>query len=443
MFYLFEKAVKPFTQEKAQQPPASLAQFIWFYTKPFKFLLIALLLTSALIAAIEVYMFSAVGQIIDWMQDSDPSTFFDVHGQQMWLIAMLILIVWPVLSFIDSMLEHQGLLGNFAMQIRWRAHKYLLQQSTTFFANDFSGRIATKVMQTALSVRDSIVSLNSLIVYVLVYFTTSFVIFFANDWRMAIPLLAWMIGYVSVMIYFLPKLKKVATEQSDARSNMTGRVVDAYTNIQTVKMFSSNSDEEHYAKASMQEMLESVYMQMRLVTKLNTILIAINALLICFTMGFGIWLWSQSIVSVGAIAVAGALTLRLQAMSQWFIWELARLFEAIGTSQDGMNTLSQETLVTDTPDAKRLNVEQATINFHQVSFNYGKENAIIDQFSLDIRAGERIGLVGQSGAGKSTLVNLLLRLYDLESGCIKVRCYTAPFVKISPMEKVAPVSKRS
>lgn len=365
-------------------------------------------------------MFSAIGQMIDWMQSGDPSTFFDHHSGTLINMAVLIILVWPALNFLDSCVEHQGLLGNFAMQIRWRAHRYLLRQSTSFFANDFSGRIATKVMQTALSVRDSIVSINGLMVYVGVYFTSSVVIFLSSDWRLAMPLIGWLAAYILVMRYFLPKLKEISTWQSDARSSMTGRVVDAYTNIQTVKMFSSNNAEESYAKDSMQDMLDSVYGQMRLVTKLNATLISINALLICSTMGFGVWLWTQSIVSSGAIAVAGALTLRLQAMSQWFIWELARLFEAIGTTQDGMSTIAQDTSVTDANTAQRLTVSSGELNFDAVSFHYGKSRGVIDNFSLNIKAGERIGLVGQSGAGKSTLVNLLLRLYDLEDGEIRI-----------------------
>ena len=365
-------------------------------------------------------MFNAIGNMIDWMQVSDRSTFFDVYGAQLIGVALLILIVWPLLSLLDSALEHQGLLGNFAMQIRWRAHRYLLGQSASFYANDFAGRIATKVMQTALSVRDSIVSINGLVVYVVVYFSSALVIFISSDILLALPLLCWLLAYVLVMRAFLPKLKTVSAEQSDARSSMTGRVVDAYSNIQTVKMFSSNNAEEQYAKDSMQQMLDSVYRQMRLVTQLNTTLIVLNALLICSTMGFGVWLWTQSIVSTGAIAVAGALTLRLQAMSQWFIWELARLFEAIGTTQDGMNTLSQAKSVKDRPDAETLRITKGKVEFNKIDFHYGKDSGVISDFSLAINAGERIGLVGQSGAGKSTLVNLLLRLYDLERGQIKI-----------------------
>ncbi|MEM7360338.1 MAG: ABC transporter ATP-binding protein [Pseudomonadota bacterium] len=420
MFKWFENAVLPFPEGQAERPPARLASFIWHYTKPFRFLLIGLLFTSAIIAAIEVYMFTVIGELIDWMQESDPATFMDVHGERLLWIAVLVMIAWPILSLVDSLLEHQGLLGNYAMQIRWRAHKYLLRQSTDFFANDFSGRIATKVMQTALSVRDSIVSINGLVVYVFVYFASSLSIFLVNDWRMAIPLVVWLLGYICVMIFFLPRLKEISTIQSDARSSMTGRVVDAYTNIQTVKMFSSSNAEEDYAKDSMQDMLKSVYSQMRLVTLLQTTLIILNATLICGTMIFGIWLWTSSVVTVGAVAVAGALTLRLQSMSQWFIWELARLFENIGTSQDGMNTISMATSVVDSDGAIGLEVPEGTIAYDDVAFHYGKDGGVIDDFSLKINPGERIGLVGRSGAGKSTLVNLLLRLYDVESGQISI-----------------------
>ncbi len=420
MFKFFENAVPPFPDVKVEKPPKEMWSFIWHYTKPFRFLLIALFFTSAIIAGIEVYMFSAIGQLIDWMQTSDPKDFFSTHKHTLISMSVIILVIWPLLNFLDSMVEHQGLLGNFAMQIRWRAHRYLLRQSTSFFANDFSGRIATKVMQTALSVRDSIVSLNGLMVYVVVYFSSAVVIFLSNDWRLAMPLIVWLCSYILVMRYFLPRLKTVSTEQSDARSLMTGRVVDAYTNIQTVKMFSSNNAEEHYAKDSMNNMLSSVYVQMRLVTKLNLTLISLNGLLICSTMGFGVWLWTQSIVTAGALAVAGGLTLRLQAMSQWFIWELARLFEAIGTTQDGLNTIAQETSVQDGEKATDLELDQALIEFDKVCFHYGKRKGVIDQFSLKIKPGERIGLVGQSGAGKSTLVNLLLRLYDVEDGEIRI-----------------------
>ena len=421
MFSVFEKAVPPFSESDSSQPPEGLWAFIWHYAKPFRFLLGGLLITSGVIAALEAYVFAMVGYLVDWMAASgDPAEFFSQHGQSLIIFMVLVLVVWPAISYLDSLLEHQGLLGNFSMQIRWRAHSYLLKQSTQFFSNDFAGRLATKVMQTALSVRDSVVSLNGLFVYVVVYFSASLTIFLSNDWRLAMPLLVWLIAYCSLMNYFLPRLKNVSMQQSDARSLMTGRVVDAYTNIQTVKMFSSSSAEEDYAKESMSEMLVSVYQQMRLVTNLNSLLILTNAVLICATIGFGVWLWTHNIVSAGAVAVSAALTMRLQSMSQWFIWELARLFEAIGTTQDGINTLAKPVDIIDEPNSPPLQVEQGQIDFDEVSFHYGKESGVIDKFSLRIEAGERIGLIGRSGAGKSTLVNLLLRFYDLESGQISI-----------------------
>ena len=421
MFSLFEKSVPPFSETDSSQPPEGLWAFIWHYAKPFRFLLLGLLITSGLIAALEAYVFAMVGYLVDWMAASgDPTLFFEQHSRSLILFTILVMIVWPAINYLDSLLEHQGLLGNFSMQIRWRAHSYLLKQSTQFFSNDFAGRLSTKVMQTALSVRDTVVSLNGLFIYVVVYFCSSLAIFISNDWRLALPLLVWLLAYSYLMNYFLPKLKAVSMQQSDARSLMTGRVVDAYTNIQTVKLFASSNAEEDYAKQSMSEMLVSVYKQMRLVTQLNSLLILTNAVLICGTIGFGLWLWTHNIVSAGAVAVSAALTMRLQSMSQWFIWELARLFEAIGTTQDGINTLAKPVAIVDQANSKELIVDQGEIKFDTVSFHYGKESGVIDDFSLTVNAGERIGLIGRSGAGKSTLVNLLLRFYDIEKGVITI-----------------------
>ena len=239
MFKLLEDAVDPFPNQVVEQPQASLLAFIWHFTKPFRFLLSVLFITSAIIAAIEVYMLSAIGQLIDWMQAGDQNTFFQVHGTSLTGMLVLILLIWPLLHWVDSMVENQGLLGNFAMQIRWRAHRYLLRQSNDFFANDFSGRIATKVMQTALSLRDSVVCVNGLLVYVGVYVSSSAVIFMSSDWRLVIPLLMWLCAYIAVMRFFLPALKQVSTEQSDARSIMTGRVVAvSYTHLTLPTLYS-------------------------------------------------------------------------------------------------------------------------------------------------------------------------------------------------------------
>ncbi|MEO0368048.1 MAG: ABC transporter ATP-binding protein [Pseudomonadota bacterium] len=419
MFRLFERVIPPFPEAPIEQPPAKLWAFTWHYTKPFRGLLICLLCTAVMIAVIEVYMFQAIGEMIDWMQSSQPGDFFSAHGGTLAFIFFVILVLWPGLSFLDSALEHQGLLGNFAMQVRWRAHRYLLRQSPSFFANDFAGRLATKLMQTALSVRDSVVTLSSLVVYVAVYFSSALLIFIGSDLSLAAPLVCWFFAYMTVLWYFLPRLQAVSAAQSEARSQMTGRVVDAYTNIQTVKMFSTFDSEEAYAKEGMQDMLQSVYRQMRYVTVLYTLLVVLNAFLVCGTLFLGLWLWKEGVVTTGAVAVAGALTLRIQSMSQWFIWELASLFEAIGTTQDGLNTIAQPIEVKDT-SARELNVRTGGIEFRNVSFAYAGADHVIENFDLKISPGERVGLVGKSGAGKSTLVNLLLRMYDLQVGEILI-----------------------
>ncbi len=420
MFKYFESRVDPFPTAPPGQPPNTLFAFIWHYTKPFKSLLLAMMVTAAAHAFFEVYLYYMVGNFVDWMMVASPDTFFEEYGRQLLIITVLILTLWPAITFLDAALEHQGLLGNFAMQIRWRAHRYMLRQSTTFFANDFSGRIATKVMQTSLSVRDSVVSLMGMFVYVVVYFVSALVMFAANDLRLMVPLFGWLLGYLVILKIFLPRLRAVSESQSEARSQMTGRVVDAYTNIQTVKMFSSNQSEETYAKDSMSNMLREVYSQMRLVTVLRTSLIGLNGLLVLSVGAMGLWLWSLGSVSAGVVAFALGLVLRIQSMSQWFLWEIARLFESIGTVEDGMKTIAQPVAVADSPKAQSLKIDQGSISYKDVYFAYGEDKGVLAHFNLDIKPGERIGLVGRSGAGKSTLVNLLLRLYDLEKGRILI-----------------------
>ncbi|MCI5048413.1 MAG: ABC transporter ATP-binding protein/permease [Aquisalinus sp.] len=420
MFRWFENAVPPFPDEAPEQPPRSLGQFIWYYTKPFRWLLLSGLLISGFMAVIELMIFDFIGALVDWLATADRATFFEEHGTYLILMGLLVMIVWPLSALIDDTVTHQGLLGNFAMQIRWRGHRYLLRQSTNFFADDFAGRLSTKVMQTALGVRDAVMQVTNLFVYVGVYFAGAIFLFASNDWRLTIPILLWMIGYGTVMYIFLPKLKDLSQEQSDARSVVTGRIVDAYTNIQTVKMFSSGDAEDNYARKGMEGMLDTVYRQMRQVTWLSFWLHFLNSALITGTLGVGFWLWSEGRIETGALAVAGALLMRLQGMSHWFLWEVAGLFESIGSVQDGIETISQPISVTDPESPQAFSVSKGEIRFDNVSFHYGKSKGVISDFNLSIEAGEKVGLIGRSGAGKSTLINLLLRLYDTEQGRILI-----------------------
>ncbi len=420
LFRWFENIVSPFPEERPEKPPTKLFDFIWYYTEPFKWLLLGSMVISAFMAGIELLIFDFIGSLVDWLGASGRDSFFADHRQQLLLMALIVVIIWPLSALLDDMVTHQGLLGNFSMQIRWRGHRYLLRQSTSFFADDFAGRLATKVMQTALGVRDAVTQVTNLFVYVGVYFVGAIFMFAANDWRLCIPILIWLCGYVAVMRIFLPRLKDLSQEQSDARSVVTGRIVDAYSNIQTVKMFSSGMSEDAYARDGMAGMLDTVYRQMRQVTWLSFWLHFLNGALITATIGLGFWLWSRGEVEVGALALAAALLMRLQGMSHWFLWEVAGLFESIGSIQDGIETISQPISIKDPETPQAFAVSSGELRFEEVSFHYGKGKGIIDNFNLTINPGEKVGLIGRSGAGKSTLINLLLRLYDTEKGQILI-----------------------
>jgi len=317
------------------------------------------------------------------------------------------------------------LLGNFAMQIRWQAHRYLLRQSMEFYQDDFAGRVATKMMQTSLGVRDTVMQICETLAYVSVYFTAAVVLFATSDFRLTAPMVFWLLGYILVLRHFVPKLKELSKEQAERRSTVTGRVVDSYTNIATVKMFAHADREDAYARDGMELFLDNVYRQMRMVTRMTTSLNIINSLLLFSVIGLSIWLWQQGSVTAGALAFAVGLVLRLQGMSQWVLWEVSGIFENLGVVQDGVTTLSRDFGVVDKPGATQLVISSGQISYQNIRFNYGKKSAeidrgVIDDLSLEVAAGEKIGLVGRSGAGKSTLVNLLLRFYEIEGGRILI-----------------------
>ncbi|GAA0362342.1 ABC transporter ATP-binding protein [Bowmanella denitrificans] len=420
MFAIFERLVKAFPEQAPVKPPGTMLAFCLYYCRGAKRVIISLSILSALIAILEVSLFGYLGQMVDWFATRDRATFLQQESQSLLLMSVVILLLLPGAVLLHSLVHHQGLLGNFPMRIRWQAHRYLLSQSLGFFQHEFAGRVATKVMQTALSVRETVLKLLDLMVYVSVYFISAFIVVFAVDWRLALPLGIWFLVYVGILRVLLPRLEKISERQADARSVMTGRVVDSYTNITTVKLFAHTSRETQYARDSMDTFLTTVYPQMRLVTVLNACVWFSNALLIFSTSALAIYLWLQQLASPGDIAVAVSLALRLNGMSQWIMWEVAGLFENLGTVQDGMNTLSKPVAVLDRPDAKPLTIKGGGIEFRQASFAYDNRNKVFDELTIQINPGEKVGLVGRSGAGKSTLVNLLLRFYDLNSGKILI-----------------------
>ena len=420
MFAFFERLLNPFPPEAPKQPPDSLLAFCRHYTKGAGLLLVCMSVAAALIAVMEVALFQFLGLIVDWLGSLSTKELWQQHGTELWLMAAMVLVALPLTVLVQSLLIHQTMLGNYPMVIRWQAHRYLLGHSVGFFHDEFAGRIATKVMQTALAVRETVMKLLNILVYITVYFGSMVFLVGNLDKRLMLPLLVWLLAYVALLRFFLPRLSAIASRQAHARADMTGRIVDTYTNIATVKLFSHSRRESDYARSGMEGFLHTVYPQMRLATMLNVSLWSINALLIFSSAALAIWLWSHSAISAGAIAAAMGLVLRLNGMSQWIMWEVSTLFENIGTARDGINTLAQRRLVQDNPSAQTLDVSSGRIEFDRINFGYNNDEEVLKNFSLTLQPGEKIGLVGRSGAGKSTLVNLLLRFYDLEDGCIRI-----------------------
>lgn len=420
MFKRFESWVEPLPSKEPQQPPQGIYAFCRHYTRGFEVPLIIMSILTALLAILEVSLFGFMGDLVDLLVQHDPKTLFEQEGTRLLGMTVLVLVVIPLVTLLHALIVYQSLLGNYPMSIRWLAHRYLLKQSVSFYQNDFAGRVATKVMQTSLAVRETVTKLLDVLVYILVYFTSMVVMIAKADIRLMIPMLIWLAVYIGLQWRFLPQLKKVSTEQADARSTMTGRIVDSYTNIATVKLFSHTQKEAEYAKGSMRTFLETVYKQMRLVTWINVSVQVINYILAFSIAAVSIWLWRDDAITVGAIAIAISLALRLNGMSQWIMWEISSLFENIGTVADGMNTLSKPTEINDIDNAPALKVNKGGIDFNDVSFHYGENTGVIDKLNLQIKPGEKVGLVGRSGAGKSTLVNLLMRFHDVESGNIAI-----------------------
>lgn len=420
MFDFFERLLNPFPPTAPQQPPRGIVSFCLHYTQGVTPHLLVMSCLTAAIALMEVTLFGFLGQLVDWLSTKDPQSLWQDEGGTLLALGALVLFVLPLTVLLHSSVIHQALLGNYPMRIRWQAHRYLLGQSLSFYQNEFAGRIATKVMQTALSVREAVMKLLDVLLFVIVYFVGMVVVVASADMRLIAPLLCWLLAYVYTLSYFVPRLRKISAKQADARSSMTGSVVDTYTNIMTVKLFSHSRREADYAKQSMDGFLQTVHPQMRMVTQLNVSVWALNALLIFSISALSIWLWSLSAISTGAIAVAIGLALRLNGMSQWIMWEVSSLFENIGAVQDGINTLSRKRDVQDQQAAPTLVVDKGAIEFKDISFHYGKGEGVIDHLSLSLKPGEKIGIVGRSGAGKSTLVNLLLRFHELEGGRILI-----------------------
>ena len=421
MFAAFERLVSPFPDEAPARPPRGFLPFVWACSAGLRRYIALMTLLTAAIGVFEALLFAMLGRIVDWLGPVAPDKLWAEHGGTLALLA-LVLLASTLLVAGQSMLKQQAMAGNFPMRLRWNFHRLLLQQSMGFYQDEFAGRIATKLMQTALAVRDVWMILGDILVFVLIYFVTMVAVVGGFDAWLLLPFVVWVLLYLIALRYFVPRLARTAKAQADARSLMTGRITDAYTNIATVKLFSHAGREAAYARSAMGEFLVTVYRQMRLVSGFEILNHLLGILLILATAGVTLWLWTRGQVGVGAVAAATAMALRLNGISHWVMWEMANLFEQVGTVQDGINTLSRPQSVVDRPDAVPLRVQSGELRFEDLSFRYGATSGprVVDRLTLQVRPGEKIGLVGRSGAGKSTIVNLLLRFHDVESGRILI-----------------------
>ncbi|HEZ1630064.1 TPA: ABC transporter ATP-binding protein [Neisseria meningitidis] len=419
IFSWFESRIDPYPEAAPKTPEKGLWRFIWSNMAGVRKWIAALAALTAGIGIMEALVFQFMGKIVEWLGKYAPAELFAEKGWE--LAAMAAMMVFSVVwAFAASNVRLQTLQGVFPMRLRWNFHRLMLNQSLGFYQDEFAGRVSAKVMQTALALRDAVMTVADMVVYVSVYFITSGVILASLDSWLLLPFIGWIVGFASVMRLLIPKLGQTAAWQADARSLMTGRITDAYSNIATVKLFSHGAREAAYAKQSMEEFMVTVRAQMRLATLLHSCSFIVNTSLTLSTAALGIWLWHNGQVGVGAVATATAMALRVNGLSQYIMWESARLFENIGTVGDGMTTLSKPHTILDKPNALPLKVSQGEIKFEHVDFSYEAGKPLLNGFNLTIRPGEKVGLIGRSGAGKSTIVNLLLRFYEPQSGTVSI-----------------------
>ena len=419
IFSWFENRLNPYPDQSPKTPENGLFRFIWSSIDGMKGWILLLAVLTIGNGVMEAMLFQFMGLLVDWLGAYTPATLWQEKGHL--LMGMGGLLVFSILwLFLASSVRLQTLQGVFPMRLRWNFHRLMLGQSLSFYQDEFAGRVSAKVMQTALAVRDTVLTIADMLVYVVVYFVTSGLVLASLDSWFLVPFFVWIVLFITILRLLIPRLSKTAQRQADARSLMTGRITDAYSNIATVKLFSHGAREAGYAKRSMEEFMVTVHAQIRLATSLDSLTYINNVVLILSTAIIGVLLWQQSLVGVGAIATSTAMALRVHGLSRWIMWESARLFENIGTVNDGMNTLTKPQTILDKPNCPPLNVTRGEIKFNDLSFAYDPAKPLLSHFNLTIKPGEKVGLIGRSGAGKSTIVNLLLRFYEAQQGTITI-----------------------
>ncbi|ANN76592.1 ABC transporter ATP-binding protein [Bordetella flabilis] len=416
----FERMIDPFRATRDEPPPGSVMSFYRHYLRQVRFALLLLLAVGLVSALVDVALFQFLGRIVDLARETPSAAFFDQHGKALLGMALVVLVLRPALTGLHDLLVHQTLAPGLTTLVRWQNHRYVLKQGLGFFHNDFAGRIANRILQTGTALRDSAIQAVDAVWHVVIYSGSALVLFFQADWRLTLPLLVWLLGYVLTLAYYVPRVKARSVKASEASSKLMGRIVDGYTNIGTLKLFAHSQREEQYAQQAMAEQTGKAQMAARLVTSMGFVIAVLNGILIAGTPGLALWLWSQGRMSAGAIALATGLAIRISNMSGWIMWVVNGIFENIGTVQDGIQTISHPRIVADRAGAEPLGVTRGGVRFEHVHFRYGKGDPVFSGLDLQVEPGEKIGLIGPSGAGKSTLVSILLRLYDVQSGRILI-----------------------
>ncbi|KCV82510.1 ATPase [Actibacterium atlanticum] len=421
MFRFFENLIDPYAPyPHTDQMPDKLWPFLMAYARPFRKVFVFATLTSIVVAAIEIWLISYMGRLVNLLSSSTPAQIVSNHSLELIGVALFILILRPLLQGLDVLLLNNTVLPNFGTLIRWRSHAQVLRQSVGWFENDFAGRIANRIMQTPPAAGDAIFQIFDALAFALAYLVGAGILLANADARLALPLIIWFVLYAALVKWTHKTVGPASKASSDARSRITGRVVDSYTNIHSVKMFAHHDQELSYAKEAIEQARQTFSAEMRIFTKMDIMLTAINGFLIVGVVGWAVWLWIQGAANVGAVAAATALTLRLNAMTGWIMWALSSFFRNLGVVAEGMETISQPIALLDAPGAKPLQMKAGEVRFTNVTHHYGRERGGIQALNLTLKPGEKVGLVGRSGAGKSTLVKLLLRFYDSEGGSIEI-----------------------
>ena len=420
MFHFFERSLKPTAVPESAEPPAGLVAFYWHFARQAKPLFIGLFAVGFAVALIEVMIPVFIGKVVTLVTASKPEELLTTAWP--WLLGMagVLLVLRPLASTSQHLLMNQAIAANVSNRIRWQNHWHVSRQSWAFFQNDFAGRIATRVMQTGPAIRESLVSLLTAVWFILIYGTSSLILLASADRWLALPVLLWFAGYMIMLRIFVPRMRDKSKVMSETRSMLTGRIVDTYTNIVTVKLFARAKDEDGYVREAIDQHTGRFHESLRLNTLFALTLTLLNSMLVTSTGAFAIVLWRYGYVGVGTVAMALPMTMQIISASGWVAWQITDIFENIGVVQEGMLTIAQPHTLVDRPDARALTVTRGEIRFENIRFGYGRESGLIDGLTLDVRPGEKIGLVGRSGAGKSTLVNLLLRFFDLEGGRILI-----------------------